>query len=757
MAGEILSFLLEQEVGETYSLSFDLEQQVITGNVIGFSLKQTVGIFSTISFDLQQEVEAITGQISFSLEQEVITGSVISFNLAQSVLPEAGSYTSGLFSQAQYIGAAVSLDSSDISDVVTGQISVQMEEGTARLATVSYFPPAGNINKCELIGKSVEIDVSLLNSNMIPVSTFRRFTGEVKSAEYDVTNTILTLSCTDNLQDDVAETDKSVLDSMIQGHFSSDVYEDEEVDNWDYAQDQLLTVPKSMDKDVFGTLRVTDWLAKGTADYVLLDEHVTYQTPQVALANSDELVNKVNVELDNRFSRQYHREVKVGWVYPRSFCAYIGSPTELPSKSMVTRAFDSVGWDIKSLTTTPLGPSGLFKCIGNAAVPLIETQTLATGQFAWFNPYYPDLLTSFSALVYKRWEQTITERITHVVTAPQSINTCGEQELTLTSTVSIESEEDLSSSSESTSSETVLGSFANSGNGCNISDGGAMFGSSDVQPQGGYGVSRIGSDESRQPPVGSVLNSLGDYVLDVDDQDRYEAASNVVMAQAIVKILESHRKNYVQFSRPFIPVDVNQTIEVNATNVHAMGKVHSITEVFDIDSGSSVTSIRIAISKSSSEAVAEQVVPGGNVVLPSRISSSSYLDDLEQPNKTVSLPTQLGNKVGETLAYCEDKLGFSGNYHYLTIGVVREDRSLDLDSDGRVSEIEALGGSVQSSHLGFNSNDRLVGDTSITGDPFPHRLTIELDGVQQELTDAVEVEGGDAYTTQIPDELLLIN
>ena len=757
----VLILPIQQTVKKVEYLILPIQQEVITGTNLTLPIRQVVAIFDSLTLPIRQEVEAITGQLVLPITQEVITGQQLTLPITQAVMPVPGVYTSDLYSQAQFWTASVFLAGTDISAAVTGTLSINMEEGTARLANLSYLPAAGEIDQCALIGDSITINFILTDSAGAQVSSFRRFTGVVDSIGYDPTTSIVTLDCTDDLQEIVVDMERTVIASMIDGHYSADVYDEEDTDNWEYAEDMLLTVPKSMDISPSGNIRVTDWAAKGTADFILDDGQLKYKTPAVQLADDSELVNKINLELDYRFNRAYYRSVNVRWTYPRTFCQYVSASTELPNTDMVISALEGVGWGIASLNTTPLRQTSntLLQCIAGQPAHVGGGLTTGQGYFAWSNPYYPDLLVGFVAKVYKEWNQSITEKPTHSITAPQSINVCEEHEETLTVTVDIEFDEEDGEVDLTTEETSAIGVLNLSNASCNLDSG------DDEQPYGGYGVSRIGSDENRRPPVGSVLNNMGDYYLDSGDQQRYDDAATVAFAQARVKILDSHRLNLVSFNRPFLPIDVSHTVEVDVTRLHARGKVKTTSEELDTESGSATIQVTMSISRSSDEVVVEQVAGS----LPSRTASFDYLDEVAQHNPSIILPTQIGNwQAGNPSAgpdisagsqYCDDMLGFSGNYHYIsnlafTPKELKYLRTAPLPgSQERNPRLNIVGENAFN-----NANDYdWTADTSITGEAWPHRLSIEMDGVQEELTDAVEVEGGDQYTTQIPNELLVLN
>lgn len=746
-------FDLFQEIASEYAPYFNLQQTVIQGYAVYFNLRQIVGTLHAPSFDLQQQVQQVIYAPSFDLQQEIITAYAPSFDLFQQVLTANWSATNAIGWTAK-----VTLDGTDISALCLNRIQVSMEEGTPRQATVQYRPLPGLIDYCSLKNKVVTVDY--INTG----TTYRVFTGKVSRFDYDPTDVIVTLDCDDRLQDDVDAMERAVLDDLIGGVWSADVF-DEDVDNWEYAEDLLSTVPKSLDKNAAGGLRITDWAAKGTADVVLGESEIQYRSPDIEIADSATIVNYVEVQIDNRYDRKWHRDVNISWRYPRSMCDYVEVPTELPNTEMVLGALDSGGWGIKRLDTVPLMDSGTFYCRAGGVVPVngysVGTYS-PTGTFLWNNPHYPDLLVGFNATVFSEWDQNITERGEFVVKSPQSIATCGENKQTLTVSVDIESDED-SDEEDTNSPTTVNNRFSYNGAGCNLAASGGIFTApGEQQPQGGYGVSRFGTSDIGAPPDGSSLLSNGDYALDAADQARYDLAAKVGVAQARRLILESHRQNFVSFTRTFLPVDVDMTLEVNVTNLHARGKVSSVIHALDITSGAAVTDVTVSVSKSNDDAVTEQVWTGSDWVVPPRPDNTAYLADVEQHNKTVVLPTQLGNESGgRSRAYCEELLGFSGNYHYrsLSVGanpkdIITSDVYKAENGDVEIVPPERRPTATTRQNTIFGN---VVADTAVHGEPWPHRLTVEVDDVQEGLTDAVEIETSGEYTTQIPNELLDIN
>lgn len=432
----------------------------------------------------------------------------------------------------------INLGGVDVSARLTRRVRVEMEEGSARVAEFTLVPATGSVDPSAWVGASVTIDYD----TGTPV---RLFTGVVDVPEYDPITGLTLFRCTDGLQEHVAGQTRAALDTLIAGKWSDDVFNDD-ADGWEYAQAQLQTVPASLDLDTDGsTLRLTNWAAKVSADYTFGPGDVIDRSLNLSLASRRELHNVVNLEFDYRFTRRRHRQVSYSWAWQSQagfpgFCEWLADTTDLPDENMIRSAAESTGWTVqpKSWSFTDLPPSDPSPCPFSGG---------------WINNTAPTrFLLSASWSAARRTSQAVTEEYRLTVRAPQSINALGEVERDLRGVA-----------------------------------------------QTPVAVDDWERDPAIGVPTGAVLDGLGDYILDDHDRAQMDAAGETLLARARVTILAAHRKNFVQWQSLIRPeIDRQHTLRLEAMGVTAQGKAAQVVHEMDMDQGSALTQLRIAVSRS---------------------------------------------------------------------------------------------------------------------------------------------------------------
>lgn len=425
-------------------------------------------------------------------------------------------------------GLRVLLDGQDVTDRITGDVSVDAEEGAARVCQLSLMPEAGPVSAAILLGKS------LLVYHLQDGTDVLLFRGAVAEPVFNRQTGLIQITGSDNLQQKVEAQDVATLDALIGGYWSQDVYGEIE-SHWDYAQDRLLSVPASLELDTAGSLRLVPWAA--TAPRWRVDD-VLYGSMDVRLASSGELINKVVIDAEYRYSRLRHREYTINWEHPAgSFCVWRLDSTELPTLSMVEDVLSNAGWHFLSLQTTALPPTHPNPCADG--IP-------------WINNYTADpLLLGFVGVVGNRAAQPVAEQYQLTVTAEASVAQYGEL---------------LRRERYSGETEFEARTFEDADN------------------------------QSR--PAGTVQDALGDWVADKDDTAQRADIVQTALHAARTAIVASHRKNEVSFDLPTTArdFDLTQTVELDAAGVKATGKIRRLEWRWSIDSGEATTTVTLAIS-----------------------------------------------------------------------------------------------------------------------------------------------------------------
>ena len=169
----------------------------------------------------------------------------------------------------------VMLGGVDVSDRIAGEVTIEAEEDTARIATVRLFLVAGE-SFASLSGAVLLIDVQHTRLS----AWVRRFTGRVALPEIDAETGIATLHGTDGRRDSLALATRTELDALLGGFWSPHVFA-RYADSLQYAQDRLSTLPAAYDLDVYGAPRLTPWASLASrltlTDADLLDGSLAIQ------------------------------------------------------------------------------------------------------------------------------------------------------------------------------------------------------------------------------------------------------------------------------------------------------------------------------------------------------------------------------------------------------------------------------------------------------------------------------------------------
>jgi hypothetical protein len=430
------------------------------------------------------------------------------------------------------------IDGVDVSAQLVGQASVTAAEGAARIASVTLRPPAGIVAPLDYVGKPITLDYVLMVAGT-PVPR-RLFTGRVDTPAYDPDSSLLTLTCTDDLQNIIAALPRSTVIRLTGGLFTEAV-QGEMDDEWDYAQARLTTVAGSLDASASGGLRTTLW-DSGSTWATFTESELIYQRMQLTLPQRSTLVNKVEIAFDYRYTRLRQRQTTVGWsgtekemqddegmqfVMKRNGFQY-------PTQQDILGAAEGTGWTVTRGIFSP-APAAI-------EVEFVVGPSLLMG---FFHPPAGSVEMAVLHLAH-RHSQTVTERYSITVTADASVAVNGELPSALRGAIASD--------------------FS----------GSAWESALDVVPL---------------MPGGGTL----DYAPDADRADA-DYAIQTLLDQARVKILSSHRSGRVGNAILCNPdLDLDKRVAIDTAKVSASGKVANVVHVLDFAEGSAITEFSLAI------------------------------------------------------------------------------------------------------------------------------------------------------------------
>jgi hypothetical protein len=457
-------------------------------------------------------------------------------------LPVWVTILASLVASPQHWRPVVTLGGVDISERLTGVISVEAAEGEARVAQFSIAPPTGVLTLPDWTGQPVTIDIAAREPDGGATDSRRLFTGVVDVPDYDLSAYIVTFECTDQMQEILANTPRAWLDESIGGWYSEAV-SGPPVDALEYATARLASVPASLDLDPYQQPRVTAWALPDTPDIVFDDSAVLDGSLSLKLASRADLINDVSTRFEYRFPRLRARVI--GVEFSRTIDQYTSQALDIPSRAMIEQALSSLsGWSALGAINYVAIEPGVYESSGSGGS--VFTVISATDA--------PNLALGFSASFYSRWVQSVTEAYALNIRAQASIDAVGAARTSL-------------------SGATLDAEF----------DDAAWLDSSTTSP-----VLTL-------PPSGDVSVDYG--AAGATDRAAAQAAVSTLVAQARVVALSSHRTTRVSASTLLrADVDLDRRIEIDTPIVRASGKVSRVSHTLDMQAGSAVTDIEIAVS-----------------------------------------------------------------------------------------------------------------------------------------------------------------
>lgn len=477
------------------------------------------------------------------------------------------------------------LDGVDRSSSLIQTLTIEAEENTAKIAEFTLMAHAGKISVTQWLGKSVKI--FFLASEEVLI-----FEGVVDEPVYDPTTQMTTFTCSDQFQNYIQSLSKSDIDNLIQGYYAPVVFESVE-DHWEYMQVVLSTVPVCLDLDNQQKLRRTPWEAKKTPDLILSEDDILYQSIQVQLSNRRDMVNQCRITVDYRYSILKQRDVSYQYAYTLSMCEQLKRNATMPNVDMIEQAIDGTGWCLKhKVQYQHPQESGWVDCGAGAIGYLIKESVR--------NYLVQEAHFSLS----KRYLQSSVEHYHMTIQAPQSIRQLGE----MTEVDSVVYEVD-------------------------------------------YNTEHFMRSTGYQPPIAeSYLDENGDYIYPARDDARLQQAMITKMQQAKTKILKSHRNNLVTFQMLLDPLITRQhTIKLDTVHVQAQGKVKHIVHHCDFTTGSCLSTVTLAISRSD-----DVIVQDSHFEFPVRKMNSA------ENAPSIALPTHIGGAI-EAALYDPEWDGYTGN------------------------------------------------------------------------------------------------
>ena len=465
-------------------------------------------------------------------------------------------YLSGARSAAEPYGAAAAvwtaiiiLAGVNVTDTVVGDIVVEAEEGAARIAELALRPETGTtLDLASWTGRSLTVDLAELATGTVRYP-MRLFTGVVDTPELDLESRVVRLRATDDLQGAIDALTRSEIAALIGGRWSTAVF-DAAAQGWRHAQDRLSTVRASLDLSPSGALRLTAWAPAATPGIVFGADRLIDATLAVSIADRQGLVNTIAIDFAYRFPRLKAEGFGLGYHYVNagSFAAYVLAGKWFLQRSAVEQAISTAGLSIVSITYDAMPAS-----------------PIAVGSGYWTpNPAVDiTLCMGFDATVAYDYSQDIEEAHQITVACAGSVAAVGVQRQTMSGAL-----EGVYQQAPGWETKARL-----------------YRASIETVPPQDLAPVVVGKTSGQDPTLTLESNRAA-----------CNAAIETLIDIAKTTIWASHRRNGVAAAVCLNPaLDLDQTVEVDAAGVHAIGKVRRVRHRMSPERGEAVSEFELAL------------------------------------------------------------------------------------------------------------------------------------------------------------------
>lgn len=548
---------------------------------------------------------------------------------------------------------AVSVGGIDISSRLRDAVEVEIEEGAARLASITFRPAPGALMPVSYVGAAVTIDHQTRDAGGAILSTTRVFTGIIDVPEWDWATRTLSCTCTDNRHNRLQAMTTGQIDALTPGALFSEAVSGEGHAGMSYAEERLASIASSLDISAGGAFRLTASAAKATPDFTLGDAELK-GIPRLESASRHDIVNKIIIQGKFRFKRLWQRRLALAWTMTHhdasNWAGYLLDPYTRPSRQTILQAIEGTGWVLTApVSWTPPPPSGLYGGISWGIDEGLRAQEAV----------------AFTATVTKNFGQDIEEVHDIEVIAPSSITKLGES---------------ISKSSLSLDTD--------------------------------YDDSEWGTDSAPHvaPPAGFTQYGTEAWFKEEDTQGAknratFAAALEVAVARARVRLLANHRRNFVHVSSRELraDIDVVHTVEILTSQLVAQGKVYKIVHRWQLGEGAATTTdITLALSRLDASGVSE------DSYTPATPSAGKPQDP---PNTPMAMSTHIGGKTASP-PHDDTWMGWVTNYVTQQMGANVYPQQFRCPAPAIDGDWRELGGAAATDSIAVNIPEDLLSITN---------------------------------------------
>lgn len=490
------------------------------------------------------------------LTAPIVISAAEAFNLSAPI--EITAHQFNTVGQSINWSVSALINAVDYSARLTGGIRIERQLNASALAELSLVPLSGPVNPTAFEGQSISIRYTDERG------TSPLFSGTVIRSVIDMNDGVLSLTCSDLLQERTDALSRAQIDGLIDHARSNSVYRDPN-SNWEYAQQCLKSAEGDFFKDVHGGFRFVPWSV--SPDVTHDDASIFHATLAPRFEDRHTLINRIDIDLQWRFLFGWHRVHKLQWGIGMPYARWLWeSFSTTPSREMIERAIPA-DMVLAKADYQDLPPTGLYYY---RLYPVVFNN-LSPGYFAY----------SFDIDAVERWLQTVTHKLSLSVLAQVSIERYGE--ISKNETYSLDSNEsDIDWHQLIDSNDMPRGKEF--GIQMGKTDSGPRTGSRSAPPEGDFVEVSLGFNNTYRVNLYSDNNTPG----------MSQSILLCAVREARKNIIASHQNVSVNYEVPINPLlQLAVGIDIDATKVQTQGRVTRLEHRLDFDSGLVFTALTL--------------------------------------------------------------------------------------------------------------------------------------------------------------------
>ena len=508
----------------------------------------------------------ISAPLAVGLSISVFSDQVFAGNVSAGAAVFAGSAGSNV--AAGYTGGAgyarwsphVLINSLVVTEQLTGTLSVQAGEDSARTASLSLVAPSV---AWLLALENASVVIEAIMQSSAGLAQRRIFTGKVETHDYSAVDRVVTLACRDGWQErPKACTTPAEVDALFAGLAKNSplIHEwNEEPDATGYFAGLLETLPGASCIDASGLWKIIPWQI-GTPVATLTDADIDDGSLSLSIPRRADFPGKIAAVLNHRHLRLHQAEVPLSWERV-DYVYYVLYGWPALAKQTVIAALNGLSdWHVKGEPYLESPVPGTYMVSINAqAIPYIVP---VVGN---------DLLCqTLNATMYRRWYQEVESSYTF------EIAFAGGSDRTDTVSASIASDFDGPDWEQTPSSEASIGVYSAN------------------PPPALQGAPVLTGYEGLKDPL--IPANGGFDFWNGTTQSEIDDAMACLVAKAVRNAAKAMRTRQVKITKPLdLRFELGDVLALDCYGVQATGQISEVRFDMDIDTGDAVSGYTLAV------------------------------------------------------------------------------------------------------------------------------------------------------------------